>query len=128
MLKRLLNNHVEPLMRIFLLLSLLDLVVGAVSMIIYGILTVTYGVTWIRNQYFGLWLTSLIFFHAIQSVYIEIKKWPKMLYYINDLIFTVISIILSLLMCIFYGLGHKIDVTIWSIYIIVINSKNLYTY
>ncbi len=126
MFKNFLNNHVERPMRLFLLLSLLDLVVGAIGMIIYGVLTVTYGVTWVRNQYFGLWLTTLIFFFSIQSIYIELKRWPKLFYYINDMTFIIISILLPFLMCIFYGLGHKIDVIIWSIYVCVINSKNLY--
>ncbi len=125
-LKSFLNNNVEQPIRKFFLFSLLDLSVGAVGMIVYGILTATYGVTWVRNQYFGLWLTTLVFFYSIQSIYIELKKWPKPINYITDVIFIVISILLPFLMCIFYGLGHKIDVIIWSIYIFAVNLTNLY--
>ena len=124
--KNWLNSNVEPSIRKYFLFSLFDLSVGAVAMIVYGILTATYGVTWVRNQYFGLWLTTLVFFYSIQSIYIEIKKWPKLLYYINDMIFIVASILLQFLMCVFYGLGHKIDVIIWSIYIFAVNLTNLY--
>jgi hypothetical protein len=125
-LKTWLNNHVEPSIRKYFLFSLFDLSVGCVGMIVYGILTSTYGVIWVRNQYFGLWLTTLVFFYSIQSIYIELKKWPKLVYYINDVIFIAVSIILQFLMVVFYGLGHKIDVIIWSIYLFAVNLTNLY--
>lgn len=121
-----LQNNVEPKIRKFFLFSLFDLSVGVVGMLVYGILTSSYGPIWIRNQYFGLWLTTLVFFYSIQSIYIELKKWNKRINYISDIIFIIISIILQFLMCIFYGLAKKIDVIIWSIYIFAVNLTNLY--
>ena len=112
--------------RIFFLFSLFDLLVACVGILVYGILTKTYGPIWVRNQYFGLWLTSVLAFYAIQSLYVELKRWQNKAFFFIDVGFFIISVILQLLMTIFYGLAHKIDAIIWSIYLFAVNVTNLY--
>jgi hypothetical protein len=119
-------KSIEKPIKKFFLFSLFDLSVACVGVLVYGILTKTYGPIWVRNQYFGLWLTSVLAFYAIQSLYVEVKKWQNKTYFYIDLGFFIASVILQLLLTIFYGLAHKIDAIIWSIYLFAVNLTNLY--
>ena len=125
-LKTLILKHVERPIIKFFLFSILDTFVGALGMLLYGIFTSTYGPVWIRNQFFGLWLTTLIFFIGIQSIYIEIKTWRKKFIYFYDLVYFILYIIVSFLMVIFYGMSKRIDAIIWSIYIFAVCLTNVY--
>lgn len=94
-------------------------------MIVYGILTATYGPVWIRNQFIGLWLMTIIFFISVNSIYIEIRSWKRKVYFYLDLGFFIIATILPLLLTIFYGISKRIDAIIWSIYIFAVNLTNI---
>jgi pimeloyl-ACP methyl ester carboxylesterase len=122
----LLHKHVEPKIVKFFLFSLLDTFVGMLAMLLYGIFTHTYGPVWIRNQYFGLWLSTLIFYIGLQSIYIEIKRINNKFILIYDLIYFALFAMVSFLMIIFYGMSKRIDAIIWSIYICAVCLTNVY--
>ena len=121
----LLKNVEKPIIKFFLF-SIFDTLVGATGMLIYGIFTRIHGPIWVRNQFIGLWLTTLVMFISIQSLYIEVKSWTKYPYYLLDLIFFSTEIIINLLMIIFYSMARKIDASIWSVYLFSVNLTNLY--
>lgn len=122
---RLLKKIDEPV-RIFFYFSVFDLLVGLVGMLVYGILAATDGPIWIRNQFIGLWLLTMVAIIAILSIYLEVKNMPKKknLNFYFDLSFFVLSTLLCLLLCIFFGISGKIDATIWSVYICAVNLTN----
>lgn len=68
-----------------------------------------------------------IFLTSIQSIYTELKqiKIKNIIFYI-DLIYYLATILISLLMSIFFGIAGKIDATIWSVYICAVNITNVY--
>jgi hypothetical protein len=125
-LKSLILKHVEKPIIKFFLFSIFDTFVGALGMLLYGIFTSTYGPVWIRNQFFGLWLTTFIFYIGLQSIYIEIKTWNKKFIYFYDLVYFILLIIIFFLMIIFYGMAKRIDAIIWSIYIFAVCITNVY--
>lgn len=120
-------SKVDKNVRIYFMFSLFDLMVGFVGTFVYAGLTVSYGPTWVRNQYIGMWLMVHIFLTSIQSIYTELKqiKIKNIIFYI-DLIYYLATILISLLMSIFFGIAGKIDATIWSVYICAVNITNVY--
>jgi pimeloyl-ACP methyl ester carboxylesterase len=121
----LLKNVERPMIKFFLF-SIFDTLVGATGMLLYGIFTHTYGPIWVRNQYIGLWLTALIMFISIQSLYIEVKSWNKYSSFLLDLMFFSVELIINLLMLVFYSMAKKIDASIWSVYLFSVNLTNLF--
>lgn len=121
----LVKNVERPIIKFFLF-SLFDTSVGAMGMLLYGIFTHIYGPVWVRNQYIGLWLTTLVTFISVQSLYIEVKSWTKYSYFILDLVFFGTQIIVNSLMLIFYSMAVKIDASIWSAYLFSVNLTNLF--
>ena len=117
----------EKPIRLYFYFTLFDLSVGLVGTIVYAVLTATDGPIWVRNQFIGMWLLLLITLTSIQSVYTELKCAPQVDHvFFIDLAYYVITVVLSLLMSIFFGIAHKIDATIWSVYICAVNITNCY--
>ena len=119
-------KRVDAPVRIFFYFSIFDLLVGLVGMLVYGILAATDGPIWIRNQFVGLWLLTMVAIYGILSLYLEIKNMSKKkdLKFYFDLSFFVLSTLICLLLCIFFGLSGKIDATIWSVYICAVSLTN----
>lgn len=118
-------NKIEKSMRIFIFFSLIDLTVGSLGMLLYGIFTATYGPIWVRNQYIGLWLLTILFFYSIQSLYLELRKWSTKIGFFIDAVYFIISVILTLILAIFYCIPPRIDGLIWSFYIFAVNLTNV---
>ncbi|CAF0715670.1 unnamed protein product [Brachionus calyciflorus] len=118
-------NKIEQPMKKFFLFSCLDLSVGALGMLLYGIFTSTYGPIWIRNQYIGLWLLTILFFYSIQSIYLELRTWPNKITYFLDVAFFSITVILTLILSIFYCISVRIDGIVWGFYIFAVNLTNV---
>jgi len=117
----------EKSIRLYFYFSLFDLSVGIVGTCVYAVYTGIDGPIWVRNQYYGMWLLLLITLTSIQSIYTELKCKSKLdhLFFI-DLAYYVITVVLSLLQSIFFGIAHKTDATIWSVYICAVNLTNCY--
>lgn len=118
-------NKIEKPMRIFVFFSLIDLTVGSLGMLLYGIFTATYGPVWVRNQYIGLWLLTILFFYSIQSLYLELRTWSTVIGFFLDAIYFAISVIITLILAIFYCIPPRIDGLIWSFYIFAVNLTNV---
>ena len=118
---------VEKPIRLYFLFSLFDFLVGLVGMCVYGAYINLNGPIWVRNQYIGLWLTTLILITAIQSIYTELVriKHRDRLFYL-DLAYYVITVLISLLFTIFFSISGKIDAIIWSVWIFAVNLTNCY--
>ncbi len=121
-------SNVDKPVRLYFYFSVFDTLVGLVGMLIYGILTITDGPIWIRNQYIGLWLLFLVTLYGIISIYLETKRMKRergaKFYF--ELAFFVPTTVISLVMCIFFGISGKIDATIWSVYICAVSLTNCY--
>ena len=124
--KNFLVQNVEGPMIKFVLFSIFDACVGATGMLLYGIFTAIHGPVWVRNQYIGLWLLTLILFTSAQSLYIEVKSWTKCVHFKLDLAYFSIQLALNVLMFIFYVISGKIDASIWSFYLLAVNVTNLF--
>jgi pimeloyl-ACP methyl ester carboxylesterase len=118
---------IEKSIRIFFYFSVFDLSVGIVGMLFYAGFISFNGPVWIRNQYIGLWLMTLIVLTSIQSIHTELRqiKHRNIIFYI-DLLFYVIITLLTLLQCIFFSISSKIDASIWSVYNCAVNLTNIY--
>jgi pimeloyl-ACP methyl ester carboxylesterase len=97
---------------------------GLLGMIIHGAYTYTGGPTWIRNQYIGLWLTTLLLFFSLQSLYSTFKNPTNIRHqktFTIELIYASTCILLCFIMTICYGLANKADATIWSLILLAVN-------
>ncbi|RNA22554.1 hydrolase [Brachionus plicatilis] len=118
-------SKIEKSMRIYVFFSIIDLTVGSLGMLLYGIFTATYGPVWVRNQYIGLWLLTILFFYSIQSLYLELRTWSTKFGYFLDVVYFSISVILTLILAIFYCIPPRIDGLIWAFYIFAVNLTNV---
>ena len=127
MVKKLLLKIEKPI-RIYFYFSVFDLLVGLVGVLVYGIYAGVNGPVWVRNQFIGLWLTSMVTIYAILSIYLELKHMRKQrsLNFYLELAFFGSSSLVCLLLSVFYGIAGKIDATIWSVYICAVNITNCY--
>ena len=122
-----LDKRVDKSVRMYFLFSaLVDIPVGVVGLVVYGALTQTYGPVWVRNQYFGVWLLALVLFYSVQSVYIEMKKWRTRVHFVNDCLYVAASVLLFVLLTVFYSIALRIDGIVWTVYIWAVNLTNLY--
>ena len=119
---------IEKPIRLYFYFSVFDLFVGLVGVLIYGIYAGVNGPIWVRNQFIGLWLTSMVTIYAILSIYLELKHMPKQrnLNFYLEFAFFASSSLVCLALSIFYGIAGKIDATIWSVYICAVNITNCY--
>jgi hypothetical protein len=119
---------IEKPIRKYFIFSIVDFFVGSLGMLLYGIFTRTYGPIWVRNQYIGLWLLTIIFFSACEAFYLELKdlrRFKKRSYYFDMIYFGLISF-LTFLMAIFFIFSGKVDAIIWSFYISAVNLTSVY--
>jgi pimeloyl-ACP methyl ester carboxylesterase len=115
------------LMAIFIIFCVL-LSAGVAGMISYGVFIQIDGPIVIRNQYIGLWLSTLLMFFSAQGIYLTIKNNKNILnntFFIEMAYFSACNL-LSLVMTICYGISKKIDATILSFVLIIIYSLSIY--
>ena len=125
MFKKILEKVEKPV-RLYFMFSVFDLLVGFVAMCFYGGFAANYGPVWVRNQFIGLWLTTLVFLISLQSIYIELKLIKRNLSFYFELIYIVSFVLISFLCVIFYGIAGSIDPIIWSIYLFAVMLTNCY--
>ena len=89
---------------------------GLVGTIVYGVFANIGGPVWIRNQFIGLWFSSLLLFSALQSLYILLKPEHTLTGkgHFAGLVYISLMTLLGLLLMIFGGLSSSIDAVVWS--------------
>ena len=111
--------------RILLILLLCFLAVfGLAGIAVYAIYCRYRGLIWLRNQFIGFWLSALLFFFSIQSLYVLLKdsKHIKNAFlFITDLIYFILIAIGSLMLTICYGFAMRVDSFVFGIVIMLVN-------
>ena len=122
------QNPLETrLMAIFIIFCIF-LSAGVAGMISYGVFIQFNGPFVIRNQYIGLWLSTLLLFFSSQGIYLTLKNNKNIL---NNMFFIEMAYLsacnlLSLVMTICYGISTKIDATILSFILFIVYSLSIY--
>lgn len=104
-------------------------IIGAIGMLAHGICVAVGGPIWVRNQYIGLWLTSMILFFSAQGVYLITKTHDKNL--LNKIFYLEVTYLsacdlVSFIMVVCYGLAKKADATIWCLVLVLIFSFSIF--
>lgn len=112
----------------FLLIAILFAIFGAVTTILYLVFGLTFGPTKIRNQYIGLWISALILYFSLQTIYLTLKRLRFIInnFFYLDLIYFTLTSIGGLLLLIFFAFSRqKIDAIVLSSLLFVINVCNV---
>jgi len=105
-----------------LLWSVLNALVSAVSVFVYGAYTLWRGPFYLMNQFVGMWLCIMLVFFSLQNVYHCIKpndrlKFPSL---IANLIYYGLMAVCSFILFLGYAIGGiRSDAIIWTILIFI---------
>ena len=124
-----LKEELDRILFIILLVLCILLLTGAVGMLGHGIFIAIGGPIWLRNQYIGLWLTTLILFYSAQTVYLILKSNDENFFkklFIFEIVYLSVCSLLSFIMIVCYGLAQKADATIWCIILLLIFTLSIY--
>jgi hypothetical protein len=113
---------------ILMIINICFLMAGAIGMIIYGVFTKERGPVYLRNNYIGLWLCSLIVFYGFQVFYSLLKciKNNKKAFHVIEIVYFVGCNLALSMMIICYIMATKIDAVIWSMVIVVENCSCIF--
>ena len=124
-----LKEELNKAQRIVLIILFVFLLTGAIGMLAHGICISIGGPIWVRNQYIGLWLTSMILFYSAQGIYLILKPRDdnlfKMTFFVEIACLTT-CLLFSFINIICYGLAKKADAIIWCLIMLVIFLISIY--
>ena len=86
------------------------------------------GPFWRRNQYIGIWLSTVLLFYSLQTFYVLMKKsHAKNAHLVINLIYFSLTTLAGLLLTVFYGLLARIDSALFSFFILLTNILSILT-
>jgi pimeloyl-ACP methyl ester carboxylesterase len=115
--------------------AVLNLLAGMMGMVVYGALSYTFGPVYVMNQFIGLWLTSLLVFFSLLTIwhYCTIRFMPSNQTWMRftsigfNIIYFAVIILEMVLLFIGFVMGKRIDAIIWALLLVVLNCGNLFS-
>ena len=92
----------------------------------YGAFVKYPGPIWKRNNFIGIWLSVVLLFYSLQTIYL-LKKQPykRKSFVIVNVFYFCLVILFTLILTVFYGLRMRMDSIVFGILIFLVNSLSL---
>ena len=98
---------------------------GLLGILFHGAFSENGGPVWIKNEFIGMWLSGILLFQSLQSIYIVFEN-----NYISsrkslELIYQILIIISATIILISYSIGGKYEALLWGNCILYVSVSNM---